>query len=88
MLAELSSRGERHRNHRWSRDARNQYLPDSTREHAVGTLHIGVFGMAQATKGQTKCGTAGKKIERVLVHQKGGRLEDHLGLPWMDGIPS
>ena len=44
--------------------------------------------MAQATKGQTKAGTAGKKTERVLVHQKGGRPEDHLDRPWMDGIPS
>ena len=44
--------------------------------------------MAQATKGQTKAGTAGRKTERVLVHQKGGRPEDHLDRPWMDGIPS
>ena len=44
--------------------------------------------MAQATNGQTKAGTAGKKTERVLVHQKGGRPEDHLDRPWMDGIPS
>ena len=48
----------------------------------------GVHSMAQATKGQTKAGTAGKKTERVLVHQKGGRPEDHLDRPWMDGIPS
>ena len=48
----------------------------------------GVRGMAQATNGQTKAGTAGKKTERVLVHQKGGRPEDHLDRPWMDGIPS
>ena len=44
--------------------------------------------MAQATKGQTKAGTAGRKTERVLVHQKGGRPEDQLDRPWMDGIPS
>ena len=48
----------------------------------------GVHSMAQATKGQTKAGTAGKKTERVLVHQKGGWPEDHLDRPWMDGIPS
>ena len=44
--------------------------------------------MAQATNGQTKAGTAGKKTERVLVHQKGGRPEDHLDRLWMDGISS
>ena len=44
--------------------------------------------MTQATKGQTKAGTAGKKTERVLVHQKGGRPEDHLEWPWMGGITS
>ena len=44
--------------------------------------------MAQATKSQTKAGTQGKKTERVLVHQKGGRPEDHLDWRWMDGIPS
>ena len=48
----------------------------------------GVRGMAQATNGQTKAGTAGKKTERVLVHQKGGQPEDHLDRRWMDGIPS
>ena len=48
----------------------------------------GVRGMAQATNSQTKAGTAGKKTERVLVHQKGGRPEDHLDRLWMDGIPS
>ena len=44
--------------------------------------------MAQTTKGQTEAGTARKKTERVLVHQKGGRPDDHLEWPWMDGIPS
>ena len=33
-----------------------------------------------------KAGTAGNKTERVLVHQKGGRLGDHLDRRWMDGF--
>ena len=41
--------------------------------------------MAQATKGQTKAGTAGKKTERVLVHQKGGQPEAiWIGVGWME----
>ena len=44
--------------------------------------------MAQATNGQTKAGTAGRKTERVLVHQKGEKPEDQLDRLWMDGIPS
>ena len=48
----------------------------------------GVRGMAQATNGQTKAGTAGKKTERVLVHRKGGQPEDQVDRRWMDGIPS
>ena len=45
----------------------------------------GVRGMAQATNGQTKAGTAGRKTERVLVHQKGGRPEIiWIGLGWME----